>query len=513
MKTIRHNVGLSWASQALYIAVQLLKVPILYRIFEGTARDTWFLMVSMMAFVAFLEMGFTSSFVRFYARSFGAHDGPAQAALQKKNIPNFPFDVLAGTSKRLFLWLGLFAFLIAFPGGLLYLRTVGTFSNFTIGIIAAWGLLALSQGIIMNAFQYSSVLQGRGYVGIEALIRAGGSLVSVLLLAPAIFFRSSLSYVAFTELARGIAMLILFLYYCKKYVPEYFRVKPFFETLVFKKLWLSSALPFLGNIGASLFYNTDAMFIASWLSIGMVSDYYNTNQAVTQLYGICFAVMTSAFPALLMTFGSGYLVEFRALYYRVMKYAVMLYAILGSYLLFSGKTVFQLWLGQGHFVGYPILILLILYFFLETQNAIWLNAQFSVEKYPMLWMCWLSAGLRYGLTIFLLRETHLHLLAIIVGKFLALALAISLYGAYFCLKTLHVWPLNLERLKKGLALYWPVIIFPAIGYATRMPFQNALLNLIIQTLIYFGIAFFAAYFLMENDVRQIVIGQLKKFRA
>lgn len=513
MKSIQFNIGLSWLSQILYVAAQLIRVHILYKIFAESSRGTWFLMVSITGFVVFLELGFSGAFTRFYARSFGAESGENEAFLHERNIPRFSFQHLAENAKIIFSVLSVLAFGVTFFGGLFYLHTVDTFPLFSGGITLSWLFFSLSQGFLMRSFQYSSVLQGRRFVGLDSMVKTGGIILSTLLVLPAVFFRASLVYVSFVELLRGTATFYLLLYSCRRHVPEYVRIAPFFDKNIFKKLWKSSLIPFLAGIGASFFYNTDSFYIASLINVGIVSDYYNTQQIIAQLFGFCISMTSSAFPTLLSIFGTGNMDEFRALYGKTIRYSVMLYAFFGIYILFSGKYIVTLWLGHGHFVGYPILISLLVFYFFELQTAIFINAQFSMEKYPMIWAFWVSAILRYAFTLIFFDSFHLHLLAVIFGKIAAQLLTIGWVGAYFFLKTVNAWPLNFSRFRTALAIYSPIAIFGILGYATRFTSTQVWQGLIFQSFAYMSLAALAAYFLIGKAMRDNMFFRFKRFLA
>lgn len=499
MKSITRNIGLSWISQVLYISTQLLRVQLLYRIFEEGARGTWFLMASIVSFTAFLELGMSGAFTRFYARCFGLGEAENQSTSKEKGFPYFSFNTLVGNARIVFLFLGIIAFVLSFFGGLFYLHTVGTFRLFSGGIILAWALLSLGQAITMISFQYSSVLQGKHYVGLDALVRTFGSILSILFLLPILLFRSSLVYVASLEVLRGIATFYLLRYYCKKYIPDYFSVSASWQMKTFTTLLKSSLIPFLAGIAAALVSNTDSFYIASLIDVKKVPDYYNACQFVAQLFGFCITLTASSFPSLLTLFGSGNISAFRELYKKILKHSILLYSVLGFYLLFSGKYILELWLGKNHFVGYPILASLFIFFFLELQNSIFNNAQFSVEKYPLLWSYGSSALLRYLFTFSLV--ARFGLLGIILGKIISQMLTTDWYSAYFCLKTVKAWPLNFLKIKNGLKLYWPLPLFFTIGYFTRVSLAGPLVSLSAQTTIYFIVSSFVLYFLTDKQTR------------
>jgi len=508
MKSIAHNVGLSWLSQLLYVFSQAVRVIFLYRLLETGGRGTWFLMISVLGFAAFFELGFTAAFSRFYARGFGSAEADGGSFLETKKIQYFSFEKLASNAKVLFTGLGVIGFLLSFVIGLVYLHSVSTFKLFPGGVTLAWFLLSLSQGILFVGYQYSAVLQGRGYPGMDAIIKSGVIFVSLLLLIPAFFIRSSLVYLSLVEVLKAVMTLFILRTVCLQRIKAYFSVPFSFDRSTFFVLFRSSIFPTLTGLGAAFALNTDPMYIASWLDVREVSDYYNAHQFISQLFTFCIVLTSSSFPALLSVFAQGNPQAYRQLYFKVLKYSILIYGLLGGYVLFSGQTILQLWLGRGHAVSFIVLALLLIFSFLEMQASIFGNAQFTVEKYPLLWAYWISAGIRYPISIILMMKFGLS--GVVAAKIIAQALTVDWLSAYFCLKVVGSWPLDLKRLRSGFALYVPLFVFVVFGLVTRIPSNSLILKLLLQSLGYFALALPAFYFFSDKDFREKMFLRLKE---
>lgn len=497
MATIGHsitrNIGLSWIGHFLYVATQVARIPLLYRIFEEHARGTWFLMISIIGFLGMLELGLGGALTRYYARSFGLTSS-------KNGAGHLSFEILASNAKTIFSGLGMGGFVVCFVAGYGYLRTLDIFHQFTLGILVAWLLLSVGQGIAMTSQQYSALLNARGYVGMGSLIQAASSMCSIVLLIPALLFRGSLVYVSLVDVLRTAVVLSILRQYCRRHITEYFPITWSFNWSVFVLLLRNSLIPSLAMMGAALVSNTDSMYISSLLDIRKVSDYYNSQQLVTQLFNLCTLIMTSALPSLFTTFGGGDIALFRSLYHRILKYSVIFYAACGSYVLFTGKHILELWLGPGHYIGFPVLSCLVLFYFMEMQNSLFQVVQFSRERYPMVWTYWFSASLRFGITLFLIR--HYGLVGVVLGKLVAQLCTTDWFSAYFCLKSLEAWPFNRARLKKALGIYCPVFVFLTVGYATRISAYGRLPSLILQTCAYGMLALPALFIFMDRETRE-----------
>lgn len=512
MKSIARNVGLSWVSQILYVGCQLARVSILYLIFEEGARGTWFLMVSIIGFAAYLEMGFTGAFTRFYARSYGVGENESPEFLKETRVPHFGFEDLAANAKVVFNALGGISFVLSFAGGILFLHRFDTFRSFSGGVTVAWLLLSLGQSLTLVGYQYSAALQGKGYVGLDSLLKTWGAIFSLILLIPVLLFRGSLIYVAFVEMLRGTFTLISFYYYCKAHVPEYFAAKPRWRKDVLGILWRSSMMPFLAGLGAALLSNTDPLYIASFLNVRKVSDYYNLHQLVSQLFAFSVTITVSGFPALLTLFGSGNVSAYRELYRKIHKHSVLLYGLAGGYLFFFGKPILELWLGFGHFAGYPILIALLLYFFIELENSIFNNAQFSVEKFPIVWAYWGAALLRFGFSYYFILKFGL--LGVVLSKLAAQIFTTAWVSPFFCLKTMGAWPPKHSLFREGLQVYFPVVVFLAIGgFARIMTIGAWPYSFVLQTACYFVLSITVSYFFLEPEMRDNMMSRFRRLLA
>jgi O-antigen/teichoic acid export membrane protein len=120
----------------------------------------------------------------------------------------------------------------------------------------------------------------------------------------------------------------------------------------------------------------------------------------------------------------------------------------GAAALFAcGREVCDLWLGPGHFIGYPILAVFILTLVLDCQHAIAISAGIATGDIPYAPWVFAAGILTLVLTAVLIRA--LGLLGVALSTLLAFGVTVNWYAVYR----------PLRRLRLSLKSYaWQVIV-------------------------------------------------------
>ena len=161
------------------------------------------------------------------------------------------------------------------------------------------------------------------------------------------------------------------------------------------------------NLGSLVVLNTDQFFIASLKGADHIPAYraaflvfYNLNTLA-----VTFAGASSVFVSHLWQ--AGELAEVHRVVLRNLRLGLGLMAAGGACILLLGPRLFDAWLGPGNFIGYPILTVFFLLFFLEAQSyVVTLGSRATEDEAFAFWSIGSAVlkltlaatlGLRYGL--------------------------------------------------------------------------------------------------------------------
>src|SRR5262249_36382117 len=126
-------------------------------------------------------------------------------------------------------------------------------------------------------------------------------------------------------------------------------------------------------------------------------------------------IVNSSTPFLSMTYAAGELDQFKGLLFRNLRVGIGLMAILSAFVAVNGENIVSVWLGDGIFAGYPVLLTLLLMVMLEVHHVIFATAAIAAGQIVFVWTAITSGILNLGLAIYLSQRFGLLGVAIAVG--------------------------------------------------------------------------------------------------
>lgn len=451
------NIGYSWFSQIIVIAAQLIKVPILYG-YLGDTVNVWFLLNSMLGFIFLFDLGLTYTIMRFYARSLGAANKGCKTS---GSAMVFSINEIAETSRLIFRYMSIGGPLILCFIGSLYLLSIESTQKSL--IITVWIVLVVFQGLTFFSMQYSSLLMADGQVGKENLIKAVGGFFSVGILWLLLVIGFGMWGVVASESFRVIGINIALRHYASKtsLSKEFLSAKPHWEPKVFKTLFQSAWKHSLHSIIYTLLTGIDAMLIGYFIGVSIVANYVNTQMAVNLAGNIVVTLTSVGFPIMLKYVGAEKHDKYKETLINILGISVLLYAMGMSVMFFSGRFLFELWLGEDNFIGSALLLLFIISQFFELHNYILMSSFYVKEDIPFWKINFISVGIRFLLILILVKNFGVY--AIIISKIMSFMVIYNWYVVLGTWKNLNM-RFSDKMFYSIVKVYSPIIILPMSGW-------------------------------------------------
>ena len=406
------------------IVVTFAQLRMVLDFLSPSLAGTWLLFISVGSYIAFFDFGLSPTI----AREIGFHLGTERHDNQHKI--KLIADLLA-TTNYLFRLLSIVVFLLAVLLGGYIVHTTTSPEQYS---QVAWAWFIFSTGAALNLWASSpfAALYGLGYLGSERLIRSasllGGLALSIALLYAG-FGIIGLAAAWATQglLARLVAKQVLHQRY-----PELLTIHSKADLQLAKAILIPSLKWAVMGFGAILILQTDNIIIAAILGPAAIPNY----EAVAKI-----AITAMSFALLLVTATSpqiskAYAEKDRALVTTLLSQSVRLsvaaVVFLVAFIAAFGDSIITLWLGDGRFVGFPILWTLLLMVLLEAHHVAMATATVATGNMAFTKPA-LMAGL-LNLVISIILAQYLGLWGVALGTLIAQMLTNNWYAPYVTLK-------------------------------------------------------------------------------
>jgi len=356
----------SWFSRGVNIVLALVLMPVLFHHMAKEELGVWLLLAQSAALLMILDFGLSTVLMRRMAMAKGKSGSDPNAPLNEESRREMA-DLVA-TGKRLFLGLAIFTFIVSTLSGLFYL------SNLRLGTVSlsvawtAWTVLCLSQAIGVWGQTWNCLLGGAGYVAWDAFLGTGMQALVLLGQIVAVFLGGGLVTLAGIAAAGWFLERTLLRAFARTRRPELFELRGKFDAKAAREMISPALRAWATGLGSLLILNSDQFFIASLGGMTHLPAYraaylvlYNLNVLSVSFAGASIIVISHLWQA-------GDMAEIRRVIVRNMRLGLGLMAAGGACILLLGPRLFDVWLGPGNFVGYPVLAIFFALLFLEVQS-------------------------------------------------------------------------------------------------------------------------------------------------
>ena len=423
-------------------------MPVLFAQLDKEELGVWMLLGQTWMVMGILDLGLTPTITRKIALAKGKTGSDPNTPIN--DLTRREIADLVESGKRLYRWLSICGFVTSFSIGFFYLRQM-PLATLNVGVAwIAWGILCLAQALGIWASIWTSLLQGMGYVGWEAIL---ASLVSSLVLLTqlvALFLGGGLVALASIAAIGALSQRYLILGFARKRRPELFALKGSWSPATVRSMVPSALRSWATSLGTVLVMSTDQYFIAATDGLKDVPAY---RAAYLLLYNLsCMSTAMAGASAVFVShlWQSSEIEQIHRVVFRNLRFGLGVMAAGGACILVLGDRLFVVWLGAGNFIGYPCLILFFALLIFESQSFIITTSSRATEDEA------------YAISSMAGGALKLALAWILAPRYGVVGIAASTLLAQFCTNHWYMVYTGMRRLQISLRTYFFDVIVPVI---------------------------------------------------
>lgn len=366
-KRILFGAAASGFSRLVQILLGLTLLPVLFRSLPKEELGLWLLLGQSWATLGILDFGFGVTLTRAIAFAKGKSGSDPKAPLTDATLAEIA-DLLR-TGRNIYTVLALVAFFVPLLLGFYYLSSLSLESSNLYVVWMAWAVLCLGQALTVWASPWTSLLQGVGYVGWDALI---GSFVQSLMIVAQILVvllgGGLVSLAAVTAIGALTQRFVLF-GFARRNRPELFERVGLWQSKLFAEMRPLAFRAWLTALGVWMISSTDQFIIASLAGVPELPAYRAAWLLMSNVTILAVMLATSSGVFVSHLWQAGQVNEIHRIIKRNCRFGWLVMACTAVVLLMAGRTLFSVWLGDGNFVGYPLLVVFLLIFALDNQSV------------------------------------------------------------------------------------------------------------------------------------------------
>jgi O-antigen/teichoic acid export membrane protein len=417
-RRIFFGAAAAWFSRGLTILLGLVLMPVLFRTLGKEELGLWLLLGQSAAVLGILDFGFGVTLTRriaFAKGKSGSHPGALLSEESSSEIAD-----LVSTGLFLYRLLALVAFAVSLGLGFIYLHSIEIETISVSTVWFAWAVLCLSQALTVWATPWTCLIQGVGHVGWDAIIASFTGALSLIAQIVVALCGGGILALAITAAIGALLQRSTILTIARWKQPDLFALRGRWRQDLFREMAPLAWRAWLTALGSALILYTDQFVIASREGTTELPAYRAAWVLMHNLtiVAVTFATASGVFVSQLWQDGDRS--QIHRLLDRNLRFAWLVMSAGAAVLLFAGKSVFDLWLGPGNFIGYPILIAFLVIEALEAQTYVIGTTSRATGDEPFAWS-FLTAGLLKLFLSIVLAKVY-GLLGIALGTLVALTL-------------------------------------------------------------------------------------------
>jgi O-antigen/teichoic acid export membrane protein len=423
-----------WVNRAIVIALRLVLIPVLFHYRPKEEVGIWMLLGQTWALIGILDLGFSATLTRRIALAKGKSGSDPNGPLGEESRREIA-DLIA-SGRRICFWLAIGTFVVGSVAGFLYLRQLHVAFLSLPTMCMAWGIICLSSSLGVWSEIWIWLMQGLGYIGWQFAIASALDILTIVLQIVAVMMGGGLVALAMTMAIGPVLLRFLLLRFARKWRPELFALRGKLDAALLRSLISPSLRAWITSLGIFVVMYSDPYLIAQLKGVSQIPAYRAAWLIFLNLNALSIAAALASAVFVSHLWQAGLFHEMQRVVLRNLRLGLSIVACGGACVLILGPRLFNLWLGQGNFVGYPLLAIFFVMFFLETQAAIISTcsratedevfAPWSIAAGTLKIILSLSLGIRFGLT------------GIALGTLLALALTNHWFMTYRGLRRLRM---------------------------------------------------------------------------
>ena len=374
-----------WASRAAGVIANLLLLPVLFRHLPGDALGTWLLLGQAGALLGFLDFGMSNVLMRRVAFTSVPQGSEDPAARAQRLV------ALMAPAKLLYRGAAVIAVALGLGAGWVFLGRVGLSAELRGAARVAWTLLCLSQAVNLSGGLWSAALAGLGHVAASAAVGSVNGLLTLTALAITALAGGGIQSLALVALAGSLVQRWATLQLVLRKEPSLRALPCRWDRSAADALLVPALKYWVTELGAVLLLRTDQFFIAGFRSPAQIPTYYAGYTLIYNMAMVAMAVGDASVVYVSRLWSEGRADAARILVLRGLRTGLALILSGAAVMFWIGDAVLGVWLGPGHFVGWPVFLTFCAMLALFVQQSLLFGFSRATE-HEVYAPCYLAAG-------------------------------------------------------------------------------------------------------------------------
>lgn len=493
-KRIAFGVVSSWIGRCTSILLGLFLMPVLFRQLPSEELGVWLLLGQSWATLGILDLGLGVTLTRRIAFAIGKSGAVPGTALTDETLREVAD--LVSTGRRMYQVLAIASFAMAFGLGVLGLGSMHLSEVAPTAIWFAWGVLCVAQSLSVWASVWTCLLQGAGYVGWEALL---GSLTTSLTLSAQIMVAltgGGIISLAIVAAAGALVQRFLILTVARRKRPELFAIRGSWKPAILKSLAPAALKAWVTSAGLVVVLNSDQYFIAGLKGASEIPAYRAAYLIFLNINMLAVTIASSSSVFIAHLWQAGSIAEVHRLVTRNLYIGLSIMVTGGACILALGPTFFNVWIGNGKYIGGAVSSVFFVLLLLEAQSFIIATCARATEDEAFAISAMIAAALKVVLSLSL--GARYGLIGIALGTLVA---QLATNHWFMCYR-------GLRRLRLGLRFHVRYVIAPmSILFGVTFGAVRGITNLLSAEADWLVAAcsLFASAFLLSGSIWLLVL--------
>jgi O-antigen/teichoic acid export membrane protein len=367
-RRILFGAAANWFSRLATIVMGLVLLPVLFRNLPKEELGVWMLLGQSWAALGILDLGFGATLARRIAFAKGKSGSDPNAPLTDETLGEIA--ALGATGRRIYAVLSVWAFCVAFGLGFFYLRSLELNDIDFHRVWLAWGVLCVSQALGVWATPWTCLLQGVGYVGWDSILSSCMNALTLLVQIVAALLGGGLVTLAMVAAIGALLQRFLLFGFARYKRPELFVQQASYQPAILREMAPLALRAWLTTFGLFLVLNTDQFFIAGMEGAENIPAYRAAYVILLNINVLAVTVGGASAVFISHLWQSEDLRQIQTIVTRNLRICLSVMACGSACVIGLGQALFDVWLGAGNFVGYPLLCTFSLLLFLEAQSFV-----------------------------------------------------------------------------------------------------------------------------------------------
>lgn len=469
------------------ILVSLTQIRLVIQFLPSELAGIWFLFLSIGLYVNFFDLGVSPTLSREIGFVLGRSD---------QVVPEGQHQIsdLIATCQRLFQWLAGGILVVGGFAGAWFLQFVSP-PEFHQVVLFAWLFFVIGAALNILGGAGFAALYGMGNVATERSIRACCQLLWLLFLVVALNLGYGLLGLAAAWALANVVARIWAWFELRRLYPWLLEVKGQPRITILRKIAIPSLKWASISLGALLILQSDNFIIAVLLGPAQIPHYEAVLKIMITLMTFSLLIVTSSTPFLSKAHAAGNTDEFNRLLFRNVRYGMGVMIVLAMFLSVFGDKVIDVWLGEGNFVGFPVLWFLLAMVVLEVHHVIHATAVMATGHIVFLKSAIGAAVIKVALSVSL--AVPYGLLGVASGTLIAQILTNNWYAPLVSMRLFKIgFIYYVKNILVGLLVLAVCMFFLNLGLKNIMSDQYNIFKVVLLALISTGFGSVLCFFIL-----------------